>query len=329
MKKIGVLMGGYSAESVISLQSGQTVFEHLSRKEFEPYRIHIFKDRWVLVDDKNREYSVNRHDFSIPLEEQTIRFDAVFNTIHGSPGEDGRLQAYFDLIGLPCTGCDFYASALTFNKKHCLQWASAVGIPTALAYFLHRSQVLNVQEILKKVGLPCFLKPNCSGSSLGGSKVSKETQLKSALEKAFKQDDEVIIEGFLEGTEVTAGIIPYGKSLKALPITELVSENDFFDYDAKYSGQSKEITPARLSKKMTLKIQEMAKRIHYLLKLRGLSRSEFIIVGETPYFLEINTTPGLAPASMMPQQVKAGGISLSELFRELLNEAVERKYSTL
>ena len=319
-------MGGYSAESVISLQSGQTVFEHLSRKEFKPYKIHIFRDRWVLIDDNNQEHFINRHDFSIQFGSQILRFDAVFNTIHGSPGEDGRLRAYFDLIKLPCTGCDFYASSLTFNKKHCLQWVSHEGISIAPSYFLDRSQVLNVQEILKKVGLPCFVKPNCSGSSLGSSKVSKESQLKSAVEKAFKQDDEVIIEKFLEGIEVTVSIVPYNKGLKALSITELVSENDFFDYDAKYSGKSKKITPARLSKKMTCKIQETTKRIHYSLKLRGFSRSEFIVIGETPYFLEINTIPGLTSNSLILEQIKLSCISLSELFRELLHEAFEKKY---
>lgn len=326
MKKIGILMGGYSPESSISLQSGQSVFEHLSRKEFEPYKIHISKDEWVLIDQKDKKHTINRGDFSVQLDNQKLTFDVVFNTIHGSPGEDGRLQAYFDLIGLPCTGCDFFVSALTFNKKHCLNWVHSEGIPTASAYFLDSAQEFNAQEILKKVGLPCFVKPNCSGSSLGASKVSKESQLKSAIEKAFKQDGQggVVIESFLEGTEVTVGVIPYKKGLKVLPITELISENEFFDYDAKYCGASKEITPARLSKEMTVKLQNMAERIHRRLNLRGFSRAEFIIVGQTPYFLEVNTTPGLSRASMIPNQVQAAGISLEELFKEVIYETLKK-----
>lgn len=329
MKKVAIVMGGYTGESTISLQSGQTVFENVDRDKFHPYKIYLFKDKWALVDDNGNEYPINRHDFSAELETGALKFDVVFNAIHGTPGEDGYLQAYFHLIGLPYTGCDFYRSALTLNKRDCLSLLGTSEIKTASSYYLDKGQEFSVEAILQKVGLPCFVKPSRSGSSLGISKVSEKEKLISAIEKAFREDEEILIESFLDGIEVSLGVIEYQGEIRVLPITEIVSENEFFDYEAKYLGQSQEITPARLSREVTQRVTAVAEKVYRLLKMSGLSRSEYIIVDGTPYFLEMNTIPGLAPESILPQQARKAGISLTELFGDMLKKALGKKQSLL
>lgn len=324
-KKIAVIMGGYSAEADVSFKSGSVVIQHLNKEKYIAYPIHIHKEKWVYVDTQNNEFPINKNDFSVCVDGEKITFDAVFNAIHGSPGEDGYLQAYFKLIGLPLTGCDMYASVLTFNKRDMLSVLKPYGILSAESFFLNKGQEFSTSEIIKKVGLPCFVKANKSGSSFGVYKVYEEEKLSQAIEKAFEVDDEILIESFLEGTEVSVGVITYKGEVKVLPITEIVPHNDFFDYEAKYFGKSDEITPARLSEQMTLKISNLAEKIYRILKMKGFSRSEFIIVGDTPYLLEMNTTPGLSQASLLPQQAAVAGISLSELFENeivsVLNEA--------
>ncbi|XOD68242.1 MAG: D-alanine--D-alanine ligase [Flavobacteriales bacterium Tduv] len=329
MKKVAIVMGGYTGESAISLQSGQTVFENINREKFHPYKIHLFKYKWALVDDNGYEYPINRHDFSAEVEGELLKFDVVFNAIHGTPGEDGYLQAYFHLIRLPYTGCDFYRSVLTLNKRDCLSLLGALGIKTASSYYLDKGQEFSVEAIVQKVGLPCFVKPSRLGSSLGISKVSEKKKLPPAIEKAFREDEEILIESFLNGTEVSVGVIEYQGEIRVLPITEIVSENEFFDYEAKYLGRSQEITPARLPPEVAQRVTEMAEEVYLLLKMSGLSRSEYIIVDGTPYFLEMNTIPGLAPESILPQQARQAGISLMELFGDMLQRALDKKQSLL
>lgn len=313
-KKIAVLMGGYSAEAEVSFRSGSVVMRHLNSEKFDCYPIHIYKEKWVCLGADNQEFTINKNDFSVTINEQKITFDAVFNAIHGTPGEDGYLQAYFKLIGLPLTGCDMYASALTFNKRDMLSVLKPYGILSAPAFYLNKGERFSTAEIVEKVGLPCFVKANKSGSSFGVYKVYEETKLIETIEKAFEVDDEILIESYLQGTEVSVGVITYKGDVKVLPMTEIISHNDFFDYEAKYLGKSEEITPARISDEMTLKINTLAEKIYRILKIKGFSRSEFIIVGDTPYLLEMNTTPGLSEASLLPQQAAVAGISLSELF---------------
>ena len=303
-------MGGYSDEAPVSLKSAAVVAKHLSQDKYVPYPVRIDRDKWVYVDAQNNEHPIDKNDFSVMVNGRKITFDAVFNAIHGTP----YLQAYFNLIGLPLTGCSMYASALTFNKRDMLSVLKPFGILSAPSYYLNKGEDYNTADIVAKVGLPCFVKPNKAGSSLGASKVNEEAALKEAIDKAFAVDDEILIESFLKGTEISIGVINYRGEIKVLPMTEIVSENDFFDYDAKYNGKSQEITPARLSAKMTAKINALAERVYRLLKMEGFSRSEFIIVGDTPYLLEMNTTPGLSEASLLPQQAKVAGISLEELF---------------
>ena len=307
-------MGGYSSEVAISLNSGSVVHKHLDANKYNAYQIHILKNKWVLVDDNNQEYPINRHDFSADVNGKNITFDCVFNAIHGTPGENGTILAYFDLIGLKHTSAPFYQMALTFNKRDTLSVVKQYGIPVATSVYLNQGDIINIDEIIDKVGLPCFVKPNNAGSSFGISKVHTKEALPSALDIAYKEDSEILIESFLDGTEVSVGVIQYKGNTKVLPITEIVSENDFFDYEAKYEGKSQEITPARLTKSQEKRVTEVAKHVYEILNMSGFSRSEFIFVNEEPHFLEMNTVPGLTEASILPQQANQAGISLTELF---------------
>jgi D-alanine-D-alanine ligase len=232
------------------------------------------------------------------------------------------MQAYFELLGIPQSSCDYYQSALTFNKRDLLSVLKPYGIKTAISYYLNKGDVINTDEIIKKVGLPCFVKPNKAGSSFGISKVKTASELPIAIEVAYKEDNEIIIESFLDGTEVSVGVINYKGEIKVLPITEIVSDNDFFDYEAKYEGKSQEITPAKISDELTQKVGETAKRAYEVLKMKGFSRSEFIIVHNEPYMLEMNTIPGLTTESLIPQQAKAAGISLEDLFTNAIELAL-------
>src|SRR5690606_11632432 len=260
-KNIAIIMGGYSSEYKISLMSGNVVYDYLDRDKFNVYRIHILKDKWVYVDDKQEEHPVNKHDFSVTMDSGPLRFHCVFNAIHGSPGEDGLMQAYFKIIGLPQTSCDYYQAALTFNKRDLLSVLKPFGIKSATSYYLNQGDKVIEEDILDKVGLPCFVKANRAGSSFGVSKVYHREELAAAIANAFLEDNEILIESFLGGTEVSVGVIKYQGETKVLPITEIVSDNDFFDYAAKYEGKSQEITPARISKNQENNVVRIAKQI--------------------------------------------------------------------
>jgi len=321
-KNIAIIMGGYSSEYKISLKSGNVVYNYLDKEKFNLYRIHIFKDKWVHVDDNEKETPIDRNNFSIPLNGTSITFDCIFNAIHGSPGEDGLMQAYFELLGLKHTSCDFYQAALTFNKRDLLSVLKPYGIKAAPSYYLNLGDDINENEIIEKVKLPCFVKANKSGSSYGITKVYEAKDLKSAIETAYKEDDEIIIEGFLEGTEVSVGVLKLKGETTVFPITEIVSENDFFDYEAKYEGKSQEITPARINDTQLKNVTQASKKIYDVLKMTGFSRSEFIFIGDEPYLLEMNTTPGLTTESILPQQAKEAGIDLGMLFEHAITEAL-------
>lgn len=314
MKNVAIIMGGYSSEYQISLTSGNVVYQYLDKTKYNPYRVHIFKDKWVMVDNEGNEHPVDRHDFSVNLNGAKLKFDVVFNAIHGTPGEDGLMQAYLELLGIPQTSCDYYQAALTFNKRDLLSVLKPYGIKTAVSHYLNLGDEINVDAIIDKIGLPMFVKPNKSGSSFGISKVKAKEELLPAIETAYKEDNEIIIESFLDGTEVSVGVINYNGEIKVLPITEIVSENDFFDYEAKYLGKSQEITPARIAPEMTEKVNAIAKRAYEILKMKGFSRSEYIIVNGEPHLLEMNTIPGLTTESILPQQAREAGISLTQLF---------------
>lgn len=323
-KNIAIIMGGYSSEYQISLKSGNVVYNTLDKEKYNAYRIHIFKHKWVYVDANDKEHPIDKNNFSVVLNDETITFDCVFNAIHGSPGEDGFMQAYFELLDIPHTSCSMYQAALTFNKRDLLATLKPYGIKTAESYYLNLGDRIDEDAIEAKVGMPCFVKANKAGSSFGVSKVYKKEDLKAAIDNSFKEDNEIIIEQFLDGVEVSVGVISYRDEVTVLPITEIVSENDFFDYEAKYEGKSQEITPARISKDYEEKTRKVAKQIYEVLGMTGFSRSEFIFKNDEPYFLEMNTVPGLTNESILPQQAAEAGISMTDLFDNAIQEALKK-----
>ncbi|PQJ82472.1 D-alanine--D-alanine ligase [Polaribacter glomeratus] len=321
-KNIAIVMGGFSSEVNISLKSGSVVYQHLNREKFTPFRVHILKEKWVALDDKETEYPIDKNNFSFLMNGKPIIFECVFNAIHGNPGENGVLLAYFSLIGIKHTSAPYYQMALTFNKRDTLSVVKEYGVKTAISVYLNKGDVVNTDEIIAKVGLPCFIKPNNAGSSYGISKAYTKEEILIGIEVAYKEDAAILIESFLDGTEVSVGVIQYKGATKVLPITEIVSENDFFDYEAKYEGKSHEITPARISSEEQLKVEAIAEKVYKVLNMSGFSRSEYILVNGEPHFLEINTVPGLTEASILPQQAQAAGISLAELFESAIESAL-------
>ncbi len=321
-KHIAVAMGGYSTEFEISLNSGRVVCDALDKNKYEVYAVHILEEGWNFVAKNGTKHPVNKANFSFDNGTETIKPDAVFNTIHGTPGEDGYLQAYWKLLGIPHTSTDYYQAALSFNKRDCLSVLKNFGVRCANSYYVNKGTELDLEEIVKKTGLPCFVKPNRAGSSFGVSKVHNLEDLMPAIENAFTEDWEIIIETALVGTEVSVGVYNKGTEIIALSATEIVSENEFFDYEAKYLGKSQEITPARISAEETEKVQNEAVRIYKLLNMKGITRSDFIIENGKPYFLEINTNPGLSTESIVPKQAREAGMSLTEFFDILIQNVL-------
>ncbi|PWN65163.1 D-alanine--D-alanine ligase [Chryseobacterium phosphatilyticum] len=324
-KSVAVVMGGYSDEYVVSLKSGQLIYDSLDRNLYDVYKVVILKDEWYFLGENDKKYEINRGDFSVTLDNgETLKFDACFNIIHGTPGENGILQAYWDAIGQKYTGCDFYQSALTFNKKDTLAVLSKYGIPSAKSIYLRKGEDINVDEIVSELQLPLFVKPNQSGSSLGISKVKEKSELIAATEIAFKEDNEILIESFLDGMEVSVGVIDFKGETIVLGITEIVPTKEFFDYEAKYEGASEEITPARIDEETTQRVEEIAKRAYNSLGMSGFSRSEFILMDNIPYMLEMNTNPGFSPASILPQQARHYGISITDLCGNEVEKALNK-----
>lgn len=324
-KNIAVVMGGYSDEYKVSLKSGQLIFDSLDREIYQVYKVVILKDEWYFLDENEQKNPINKADFSADLGNgESLKFDACFNTIHGTPGENGILQAYWDAVGQKYTGCNFYQSALTFNKKDTLAVLSKYGIPSAKSIYLRKGEAISDDKIVEELGLPLFVKPNQSGSSLGISKVKEKSELKTALEIAYKEDDEILIESALIGTEVSVGVLDYQGEVIVLGITEIIPDKEFFDYEAKYEGASQEITPARIDEETTKKVEEISIKAYKSLGMSGFSRSEFIIVDSIPYLLEMNTNPGFSPASILPQQAKIYGISIKDLCGSEVEKALKK-----
>lgn len=325
-KNVAVVMGGYSDEYVVSLKSGQLIYESLDRELYNVYRVVILKEEWYFVDDHNVKVEINKSDFSVDLDSgYKVKFDVCFNIIHGRPGENGELQAYWDIIGQRYTGCSFYQSALTFNKKDTLAVLGKYGIPSAKSIYLRKGERTDIASIVGQLGLPCFVKPNQSGSSLGISKVKSVDEFDRAFELAYEQDEEILIESALDGMEVSVGVVDFEGKTIVLGITEIVPQKEFFDYEAKYEGASEEITPARLDADTRLKVEEIAIKAYESLGMSGFSRSEFIIMDGTPYMLEMNTNPGFSPASILPQQAKIYGISIQQLCGNEVQKALNKK----
>ena len=321
---IAVVMGGYSDESVISLRSGQLILTHLNKDKYQVFEVHILNEGWYVKIDEQK-LPINRADFSFEHNGISVKFDVAVNTIHGTPGEDGHLQSYWELIELPYTGCGFYQSALTFSKRDTLSVLGKFDIPKANSVYITKGQEIDGTKIAKKLGFPFFVKPNQSGSSLGISMVKELSEFDKALAFAFAEDKDILIESQLKGIEISVGVMKLNGNTKVLGITEIVSGNDFFDYEAKYLGKSEEITPARLSKEVSELVEKSAAKIYEALGMQGFSRIDFIVMNDIPHFIEINTNPGLSPQSIFPQQAAYANLNFSDLLENEIKLALERK----
>ncbi|HEX2608798.1 MAG TPA: D-alanine--D-alanine ligase [Flavisolibacter sp.] len=324
-KKIALVTGGYSGEATISYRSAKTIYDHLSKEKFDVYKIDITPEGWFYEDEEGTKTAVNKNDFTVLADGQLIRFDGVFIGMHGTPGEDGKLQGYFDMLRIPYTSCNAATSALTFNKRYTVAVAQMAGVPVARSFHLFRHTPYNLDEILSGLKLPYFVKPNNGGSSIGMSKVNEAGELEAALEKAFREDDQVLVEQMIQGREFTVGVYKIKGEITVLPITEVSSHKEFFDFEAKYEGKSTETTPAAITEDWKRQLEATAKRIYQVFNCSGVVRIDFIYNAEEnrPYMLEINTIPGQSEASVIPQQVKASGSNLQNFYAGLLEEALK------
>ncbi len=322
-KKLALVTGGLSGEAQISYKSAVTVGNHIDRNRYDVYKIDINTTGWWYEDAMGNKSAVDKNDFSVMDGGVKINFDIALICIHGTPGEDGKLQGYFDLLGMRYTSCDAATSAITMNKGYTVAVASSRGINTAKSMHLFQHTQIASDTILNQLKLPLFVKPNNGGSSIGMSKVTAADQLASALEKAFKEDDQILVEEFISGREFTIGVFKEKNTITILPITEISTENDFFDFEAKYQGKSTEITPAIITAQMQAELSDAAKRVYEILNCRGVVRIDFIYdtTQQKPYMLEVNTVPGQSDASVIPQQVRAMGMSLTNFYSAVIEQA--------
>lgn len=322
-KNIAVITGGYSSEYEISILSAETVFKHLDLSKYEPYIIIITDSTWVLKRDNQEDIAVNKNDFTCSISGNIIHFDCAFIIVHGTPGEDGKLQGYLDMLKIPYTTSGLLTSSLTFDKHACKTYLHSLGTRMAESRMLKMGERYSEKEILSKTGIPCFVKPNSAGSSHGISKVNDIRELKNAIEIAFKEDDTILIEEFIDGREITCGVIKEKGNLKALAITEITTENDFFDYEAKYTeGMANETTPADISEQLESECKDLSINLYKQLNCSGIVRFDYIVSNGELFFLEVNTIPGLTDKSLIPQQANHAGISLKDLFSICIEEAL-------
>jgi len=313
VKKVAIIEGGYSGEKSISIKSAQTVFEELDIENFQPIRVLIDQNEWTAYDDNGR-YPIDKNDFSFIKNDSKENFDFAYIVIHGTPGEDGKLQGYFDMLEIPYNTSSATVMALTFQKFYCNQYLKNFNINVPKAILIKQGDLINETQILEKVSLPCFVKPTDGGSSFGVTKVKKEIELLPAINEAFNHGSEVIIEENIKGREVTCGIFRDSEGIKVLPITEIISENEYFDYDAKYNGKSKEVTPAELDNQMVKNIKELTKKIYGILGMRGIVRMDYMVNKENiSYLIEINSVPGMSKESIIPQMAKEQKITIQTL----------------
>lgn len=324
-KNIAIVAGGYSSEVVVSLKSAEGIYSFIDKDKYNLYIAILKKEDWVVRLSDGTETPINKNDFSFCENQEVKKFDFAYITIHGTPGEDGRLQGYFDMIGIPYSSCSALVSALTFNKYVCNHYLSAFGVKIARSMRLMNGQTIEADEAVNQLGLPIFVKPNDGGSSFGVTKVKEKEALQAAVDKAFAEGREVVLESFIKGTEVTCGCYKIKGKEVVFPITEVVTSNEFFDYDAKYNGQVEEITPARLSEDLTLKIQRETSRIYDILGAKGLIRVDYIIPEDgEPMLLEINTTPGMTATSFIPQQVRAAGLNITDVMTDIIEDSLNK-----
>ena len=324
MKRIiAIIAGGDSSESQVSLRSAETIYQNLDRNLYEPYIVEVKGRSWQAIADGNR-YDIDRNDFSFTANGTRTVFDYAYIIIHGTPGENGIFEGYLRLMEIPFSTCDVLASALTFNKFALNQFLKSFGVRVADSILLRKGHSIEPEEVVSKLGLPCFIKPTAGGSSFGTTKVNSAEQIGQAIEAAFKEGDEVIIESFMDGTEVTNGYFKTSKREVKLPVTEVVPKTEFFDYDAKYNGLVTEITPARISDDLRDRIQSLTAAIYEIVGCHGIIRVDYIITeGHKINLLEVNTTPGMTATSFIPQQIKAAGLDLKDVLTELIEDSFE------
>jgi D-alanine-D-alanine ligase len=324
-RNIAIIAGGDSGEYEISIKSSAVVMKHLDASKFEPYLIVFQGKNWFHLDNNGNRFPVSREDFTVDLPGKKLSFDGVFVAIHGTPGEDGKVQGYFDMLGLPYTSCDAVTSALTFDKFFCNHFVNSFGVNISKSMVVKAGDHLIENEILSRMSLPLFAKPNRGGSSVGTSKVKTREELIPAIEKALKEDNQVILEEHIPGRELSCGTITYKGEVITLPITEIISKNEFFDYEAKYQGKSDEVTPADLTADIARQVAETSVKLYKLLSCRGMVRFDYILNGDKLFFLEVNTVPGMSELSIVPQQALKAGISLQDLFSETMLNALDKR----
>lgn len=317
MKNLAIISGGFSSEIIIARKSAKNIFNSIDTSKYSPHIVEITEEGWYYGTEKIAV--IDKNDFSAMVNGEKLNFDLVFITIHGTPGEDGKLQGYFDAIGMPYVNSNVYASSLSFNKWACNMFLQNFGVKIAKSVFLRKNDPVHIEMISRRLGFPCFVKPNDAGSSFGVTKVKEASQLEDAIKHAFTEGKEIVIESAMMGTEVTCGAFKTRQGIFPLPPTEIVSDGDFFDFDAKYEGKSQEITPARISEKETMEVQKMTLLIYQILGLSGIARADFILQNGVPYLIEVNTTPGMSDASLIPQQVAAAGLELKQVFTDILD----------
>lgn len=319
MKNIAIVAGGDSSEVEVSLKSAKGIKSFIDETKYKTTIVTIIGDEWLAKVSDNKSYTIDKNDFSYTIDGEKQRFDFAYITIHGTPGENGILQGYFDLIGLKYSCCGVLAAALSFNKFACNQYLKNFGAKVAQSLLVSPGMNVEPKDVVEKLGLPCFIKSNVGGSSFGVTKVKEESQILPAINKAFAEGGDVIIESFLKGTEITCGMYKTHEKTVVFPITEVVSENEFFDYDAKYNGQVKEITPARISDELTKRVQEETKKYYDIIGCKGIVRIDYIITEDgVPHVLEANTTPGMTPTSFIPQQVRAAGLDIKDVMTDII-----------
>jgi len=326
MKKrtIAIIAGGDSSELPVSLRSAQGIYSFIDKERYNLYIVEMQGKRWEVVLPNDEKTPIDRNDFSFIEDGKKKNFDFAYITIHGTPGENGILQGYFDLIGIPYSSCNVLVSAMTFNKFTCNQYLKGFGIRVSESMVIRKGFEILDEEVINKVGLPCFIKPNAGGSSFGVTKVKTQEDIQPAIEKAFGESDEVIIEAFMQGTEITCGCYKTKDKEVVFPITEVVTSNEFFDYDAKYNGQVDEITPARIPEETAERVRLLTSAIYDILGCDGIIRIDYIITeGEKINLLEINTTPGMTATSFIPQQVRAAGLDI----KDVMTDIIENKFN--
>jgi D-alanine-D-alanine ligase len=319
-------MGGDSGEYEVSIGSASQVRNNLDPAKFEVYPVLVRNGKWIYNNDKGNEICFDRNKHCLTIDNEDIKFDCAFIAIHGTPGEDGKLQGYLDIAGIPYTTCDVTTSALTFNKYFCNDLAIQYGVRVARTFILRRGDNWNTSEMALETGLPCFVKPNKSGSSVGVSKVYEISGMDKAIENAFAEDDEVLVQQFIKGREMACGVFSENGEIKVLPVTEVVSKNDFFDYEAKYTvGLASEITPAPISEVQSDECKRITRYLYRKFNCKGVVRFDYFLVGDEWWFLEVNTVPGFSAESIIPKQARAAGYQLKDFFAALVLEAIRQK----